>query len=219
MKEELRYRLGSRAGQAVLDVLLGSCRWEVRGRAPYDANFATNSGLIFAHWHGRLLPLTYHHRGRGLVPIISKSGDGEYIARMVQHWGFDPVRGSSSRGGTGALREMLRHARKGKMLVFTPDGPRGPREEVKHGVLIAAQVTGLPIVPASAAASRGWWVGGWDRFLIPKPFSRVLLGFGEPIVVPREATADELDGYAAQLKASLDTLTRELDDAVATKVR
>ena len=215
MKEEWRYRLGSRAGQAALSALLGSCRWEVRGGERYAENWNTNSGLIFAHWHGRLMPLTYHHRNRGLVPIISRSGDGEYIARIVQNWGFDPVRGSSSRGGTQALREMLRYARAGKMLVFTPDGPRGPREEVKPGVLIAAQLTGLPIVPASAAATRGWWLGGWDRFLIPKPFARVVLGFGEPIHVPRDADEAALNAIGLRLKDALDTLTRELDEVVA----
>ena len=211
----MRYRLGSRFGRAALDTLLATCRWETRGADRYDENWKTNSGLIFAHWHGRLLPLTYYHRNRGLVPIISKSGDGEYIARIVQHWGFDPVRGSSSRGGTQALREMLRLARKGKMLVFTPDGPRGPREQVKHGVLIAAQLTGLPIVPASSAATRGWWLGGWDRFLVPKPFARVVLGFGEPITVPRDVDEAGLEAYAAQLKTALDTLTKELDAIVA----
>lgn len=211
---DARVRLGSRLGQMTLDTLLASCRWEVRGSDRYGANWANNSGLIFAHWHGRLLPLSYHHRGRGLVPIISKSGDGDYIARIVEHWGYKPVRGSSSRGGTQALRAMLRHARDGRMLVFTPDGPRGPREEVKHGVLIAAQLTGLPIVPASAAASRAWWLGGWDRFLVPKPFARVIVGFGEPITVPRTADASQLDGYAKLLKTAIDSLTRELDAIV-----
>lgn len=211
----MRYQLGSRAGKFAIDALLATCRWEVRGSDRYAANWKDNRGLIFAHWHGRLLPLSYHHRGRGLVPIISKSGDGEYIARIVEHWGYKPVRGSSSRGGSQALRQMLRQARAGHMLVFTPDGPRGPREQVKNGVLITAQLTGLPIVPASSAATRAWWLGGWDRFLVPKPFSRVIVGFGEPIVVPRDADEAGLDVYAHQLKAALDQLTAELDALVA----
>lgn len=215
MNEAMQYRLGSRAGQMAIDALLATCRWEVRGSDRYKANWANNSGLIFAHWHGRLLPLSYHHRGRGLVPIISKSGDGEYLARIVEHWGYNPVRGSSSRGGSQALRQMLRHARAGRMLVFTPDGPRGPRAQVKNGVLIAAQLTGLPIVPASSTASRAWWLGGWDRFLVPKPFARVIVGFGEPITVPRDADEAALDVYAQTLKEALDQLTAELDALVA----
>ncbi len=214
-RKELQYRLGALAGGAALDALMGSCRYEVRGGEPYEHYWSQNKSLVFAHWHGRLLPLSYHHRGKRLVPIISKSGDGEYITRLMHHWGFDPVRGSSSRGGTQALREMLKLARNGRKLVFATDGPRGPRGVVKHGVLLAAQVTGIPIIPASAAASRAWWFGGWDRFLVPKPFSRVILGFGEPISVPRDADEAQLNGYAAQLKTALDTLTRDLDAAVA----
>jgi lysophospholipid acyltransferase (LPLAT)-like uncharacterized protein len=215
MKESMRYRLGSRAGQIALDALLRTCRWEEHGSSRYDANWRTNSGLIFAHWHGRLLPLSYHHRGRGLVPIISKSGDGEYIARIVEHWGYRPVRGSSSRGGTQALREMVKRARKGSMLVFTPDGPRGPRNEVKPGVLLAAQLSGLPIVPASSAATSAWWFEGWDRFMVPKPFARVVVGFAEPIYVARDADESEMQRTALQLKKSIDSLTAELDALVA----
>jgi lysophospholipid acyltransferase (LPLAT)-like uncharacterized protein len=215
VKDETRYWLGSAFGRAALDALLSTCRWSTHGSSQYDENWKNNSGLIFAHWHGRLLPLSYHHRGRGLGPIISRSGDGEYIARIVRHWGYTPVRGSSSRGGSQALREMLRLARAGRMLVFTPDGPRGPRAEVKSGVLIAAQLTGLPIVPASSAASRAWWFGGWDRFLVPKPFARVVVGFGAPIYVPRDADAVALAHYATVVKTAIDSLTAELDALVA----
>ncbi|MEO5509640.1 MAG: lysophospholipid acyltransferase family protein [Longimicrobiales bacterium] len=215
MSSRMQYRMSTLAAGLTADALFRTCRWERYGADRYTENWATNSGLIFAHWHGRLLPLTYYHRGRGIAPLVSRSADGEYISKLIEHWGFHPVRGSSSRGGTAALREMVRVARKGRMLVFTPDGPRGPREEVKHGVLIAAQLSGLPIVPASAAASRAWWITGWDRFLVPKPFARIMVGFGEPMYVPRNANESQLNAYAAQLKASIDALTRQLDDAVA----
>jgi lysophospholipid acyltransferase (LPLAT)-like uncharacterized protein len=215
MKNALRYRLGSRAGQLTLDALLATCRWQERGVSRYDEHWRTNSGLILTCWHGRLLSLAYHYRGRGFVPIISKSGDGEYIARIVKHWGYDPVRGSSSRGGTQALREIVKRGRKGKMLVFTPDGPRGPRNEVKPGILLAAQLTGMPIIPAAAAATSAWWFEGWDRFMVPKPFARVVVGFGEPVFVARDADEAALNVIAQQVKTSLDSLTAELDALVA----
>jgi hypothetical protein len=167
--------------------------------------------VIFSLWHGRLLPLTWRFRNRGLVPMISRSGDGEYIARIVESWGYRPVRGSSSRGGQEALRDMLRVARAGGSLVLTPDGPRGPFRELKTGVLTAAQLTGYPIIPAASAARRASFYGRWDRFLVPHPFTRVVVGFGEPITVPRTADAAELARKKAEVTAAMNALTGELD--------
>ncbi|MGH7480640.1 MAG: lysophospholipid acyltransferase family protein [Longimicrobiales bacterium] len=210
MAERPRVALLARLGRLALDGLLASARFQIRGQAA-----TAGGGVIFTLWHGRLLPLTYLHRGQGIATLISRSGDGEYIARIVEGWGYVTARGSSSRGGSTALRELVRAAREGRSLAFTPDGPRGPRERIKPGVLTAAQLTGLPLVPMSGGTDRAWWFESWDRFLVPKPFARIRVAYGQPIRVPRDADAAALDRIGGEVQAELCRLTRLVDDAGA----
>jgi lysophospholipid acyltransferase (LPLAT)-like uncharacterized protein len=169
---------------------------------------------MFVLWHGRLLAPAYLHRHEQLATLVSRSADGEYLSRLLVHWGYLPVRGSSSRGGMAAVRELAREARSGRSLVITPDGPRGPREVMKHGPLYVARLSGRPIIPVAAAADRGWWFEGWDRFLVPKPFARVLVKYGEPFYVPRAADAAVLERCASDLTSTLGGLMRAVDAAM-----
>jgi lysophospholipid acyltransferase (LPLAT)-like uncharacterized protein len=206
MKEGVRYWLGGVAGRTALDALLGTVRFRIVAPEP-----RTGGPVIYTLWHGRLLPLTYLHRRQTITTLISRSGDGEYIARIVERWGYRTARGSSSRGGGTALREMVKAARAGHSLAITPDGPRGPRQKLKRGVLTAAQLTGLPLVPMSAGASRAWWIEGWDRFLVPKPFATLYVRYGEPVFVPRDATEDGLAELERRVETVLDELTTQTD--------
>lgn len=214
MKREMRVRLGAGAARVAISALMRSCRFSELRTAPVLALVARGQPVIYSLWHGRLLPLTWHFRDHGYVPMISRSGDGEYIARIAEHWGYLPVRGSSSRAGREALREMLVVARAGRSLVFTPDGPRGPFQQLKPGVLRAAQLTGCPIVPVSAGARRASFYGNWDRFLVPHPFTRVLVAFGEPIPVPRAADETELERKSREVTEAMNALTQEVDALV-----
>jgi lysophospholipid acyltransferase (LPLAT)-like uncharacterized protein len=210
MSGALRFRLGGLLGRVVAGGLLATVRFRSEHRDRFD-RLAARGPALYALWHGRLLPLTYYHRHRGIAALVSQSADGEYIARMVEGWGFDTVRGSSSRGGREALREVVRRVRAGQSMAITPDGPRGPRQKVQPGVIIAAQLTGAPILPVVAGCSRAWWPGGWDRFCVPKPFSRVLVLYGEPRFVPRTAAEDEIREYAAQLERDMNALIEQVD--------
>ena len=210
--DELRLRGIGVLGNAILSLLLSTTRVSATGAEEVRALRRGGKPVIFILWHGRLLPLTYHHRGEGIIALISRHRDGEYIARTVQHWGFGTVRGSSSRGGTAALRELVRLVRQGHSLAITPDGPRGPGQRMKRGALLIAQLTGAPIVAGSAGTDRGWWIRSWDRFLIPKPFSTVRIAYGEPIRVPRDATEADLERLEAHAQQSLDRLTRAVDE-------
>src|SRR5688500_3098880 len=156
-KSESHYWFAGALGKYMLDALLASVRFEVVSAEP-PRHLTAKHGVIYTLWHGRLLPLTFFHRNQNIATLISQSSDGEYIARVVERWGYTALRGSSSRGGSGALREMVKVARSGRSLAITPDGPRGPRQKLKPGVLTLAQLTGLPIVPMSASATRAWWV-------------------------------------------------------------
>jgi len=211
MRRGLRYRIASGVGKVALDSLLATARYEVFG-AEHPRQFtAHGQPVIYVLWHGRLLPLAHLHRGEGIAALISRSADGEYLARLLERWGFVPVRGSSSRGGSTGLRELVRQARAGRCLAITPDGPRGPRQRLKEGVLVAGQLTGLPLIPATASASRAWWVGGWDRFLIPRAFARVKVAYGPPVHVPRDAGEQELAALRSALEDELNRLTAEVD--------
>ncbi len=206
-----RYAAAAVTAGTALDLLFATVHFRVSAPESYRRLRSEGRPIIFVLWHGRLLPLGYLHRGEGVVGIVSRSADGEYLSRILERWGFGTTRGSSSRGGGEALRELVRHARAGRSLAITPDGPRGPRERMKPGVLTAAQLSGVPIVPVSAGADRGWWVEGWDRFLVPKPFARVHVAYGDPVEVPRHADAEALDRTSTRLERELGRLTREVD--------
>jgi lysophospholipid acyltransferase (LPLAT)-like uncharacterized protein len=211
MKAKLRYAVAGFMGRQLLNAILGTVRFKVMTEQPHLDIIGKGGTAIWALWHGRLLPLAYFHRHQQLTVMISRSGDGEYIAKTVSGWGFEAARGSSSKGGSSALREMVKIARRGGSLVLTADGPRGPRQEVKPGVLTAAQLTGLPILPATAAATRSWWFKSWDRFLVPKPWSTVYLRYAAPMYVDRSASEPDLESLRLQLQNTLNEMTAQAD--------
>lgn len=212
MRQGLRYSVVQHAGGALIDAVMHTTRWEVENDAAYRRHTEHGRPVIFIVWHGRLLPLGFLHRRQRISCLASRSADGEYIARLLQHWGLGVVRGSSSRGGDTAFREMIRAIRAGNSVAITPDGPRGPREQLKPGVLQLAQLTGAPLVPLAAAATRAWWFESWDRFLVPQPFARVHAAYADPIFVPRDNP--DVPALTAQVEAALGELMRRVDAAV-----
>ena len=213
--EEMRVRVVSGLGGRLIGALLSTARFSTEGEHNYRAEWDAGRPVIFTLWHGRLLPLSWFHRSWNAVTLISASADGEYFARLASRWGYDVVRGSSSRGGGPALRSLVRHVREGRSIALTPDGPRGPREKLKPGVLTAAQLTGCALLPVGAAADRAWWFEGWDRFMVPKPFARIHVVYGEPVPVPREAGDTELAAIAARVEATLSRITSAAERHVA----
>jgi lysophospholipid acyltransferase (LPLAT)-like uncharacterized protein len=207
--------LGTLVGRTALTALLRTTRVEVAGSRSYLGPGDVSRPVVFALWHGRLLPLAWLHRDEGVVGLVSRSEDGELIARVMHAWGFGVVRGSSSRGGSSALRELVRHVQEGRSLALTPDGPRGPRQRMKPGALLVASVAGVPIVPVAAGARRAWWFGSWDRLLVPKPFARVAVRYGAPIALPRDLTPLELAEWSERVEVALNALTAQVDREVA----
>lgn len=207
----LQTRLIARVGGALLSTLMRTTRLERSGTEHYDAWIGSGRTAIYVLWHGRLLPCSYFHRHQGLATLISQHRDGDYIAGVVERWGFQAVRGSSSRGGAAAMIQMVRLLQRGVPLAITPDGPRGPRQKMKTGPLVAAQRAGVPLIPVTAGADRAWWFGGWDRFLVPHPFARIHLAYGEPLFVPEAAQPEEIDRLALVLEERLNRLTDEVD--------
>ena len=163
---------------------------------------------LYAHWHGDELLLVPVFAGRGYAVMASRSRDGESMARFLTRLGYFVVRGSSSKGGAGGLKGLVDAIRQqGKSAAIAVDGPRGPVFKAKPGIFLLAQTTGLPIVPAAGASARAWKIPkAWNQGFLPKPFSRCVVCFGEPLAVPAEATEADRIALAAELESRLTAL-------------
>ncbi len=169
----------------------------------------TGERFIYAFWHQRQIFFTWSHRNVSAAVLVSKSKDGELIARTMELSRIGAVRGSSSRGGAVAAREMVEMLRSGTDVGITPDGPRGPAREAKEGAVKVAQLSGMPIVPIANALSHKVEISkAWDRLQVPLPFGRAVVIYGEPLRVRPD---DDLAAKAAELKAAIDALTAEAD--------
>ena len=173
---------------------------------------AKGERIIFAFWHGRTLMMPFAYPGKPLATLISQHRDGEYISRIAVVFGSRVIRGSATRGGVRAFKQMILALKEGFNLVITPDGPRGPRAKVKSGVIELAKLTGAPIVPVTFSAARRRFLKSWDAFLLPLPFSRAVYIWGEPIYVEPMATREEVAKYQDILAERLDLLTMKADE-------
>jgi hypothetical protein len=169
--------------------------------------------MIVALWHSHLLiaPHVYRRRFRSLPlkALVSRSRDGELLARFLVRFGVEPVRGSSTRGGASAVRQLARALERGACVLVVPDGPRGPREVAKPGVIALARLSGAPIVPAAVGFSSHWQVRSWDRLLVPRPFARCVVRLGEPLRIPPHGDMAVDRGLAKDLGALLTALAAE----------
>lgn len=145
--------------------------------------YAARRPHVFLLWHEVLLPLLWQHRRQSITIVVSEARDGQYLAEFAAALGYRAVRGSSTRGAARALLGAVRELQAGYAVAFTPDGPRGPRRELKPGVVAAAQRGGGVVVPLHAEADRAWRLDSWDRFMIPKPGARVRIRYGRPFEV------------------------------------
>lgn len=181
MKPRWAEPLVAAVGFALVGLLARTWRYRLVHRENAQALYDARRPFIFALWHNRILPLLYAHRHEGMVLLISRHRDGGYLATLAERWGYRFVRGSSQRGGDVGLLGVVRALKGGSVVAVTPDGPRGPVERVKPGVVAAAQHAGVPIIPATARVSRSWTLGSWDRFAIPKPFATIEVVYGAPL--------------------------------------
>lgn len=182
-RRDRRVRWAARVGSVLFRALASTWRLHVINAEPHRAVRARGQPVIYTFWHGTMLPLLWQHRKEHVAILISEHGDGEIIARIAHSLGYHSVRGSSSRGGERALLGTVRALENGRDVAFTPDGPRGPLESFAPGALIVSQRTGAPLVLITVDAANAWRLKSWDRFLIPKPFSRVTIAYENPLSV------------------------------------
>jgi lysophospholipid acyltransferase (LPLAT)-like uncharacterized protein len=166
-------------------LLARSWRISVVNEEYWRALHQAGEAYLFVLWHEALLPLLWRHRRQGIAIVVSEAREGEYLATYAESMGYRLVRGSSTRGAARALLGAVRELKEGHPVAFTPDGPRGPRRELKQGVVAAAQRSGSRILPIHAEADRAWRFASWDRFMLPKPFARVRVVYGQPFLVAK----------------------------------
>jgi lysophospholipid acyltransferase (LPLAT)-like uncharacterized protein len=191
--------------------LFGSTvKFEVEGWEHFEAASTNGRVPIYSFWHNIIFLSIYFWQRRRIVVMTSQSFDGEYIARFVQRFGNGAARGSSTRGATGAMVEMVRLMRAGCPTAFTIDGPKGPRYVAKMGSVLLAKKTGHPIVPFTIAAKKLWELQGtWERTQIPKPFTRARVVIAPPIFVPGDADEEELAARRDELQRALDEVVEK----------
>jgi lysophospholipid acyltransferase (LPLAT)-like uncharacterized protein len=193
-------------GYRVVSALGATLRWRTDGLEHLDAILASGHQPVMAFWHGRILSATYYFRRRGIVVITSENFDGEWIAGIIERFGYGTARGSTSRGARKALLQLTREMAAGKAAGFTIDGPRGPARVAQAGAVWLAKATGNPVLPFHLEATRCWELNSWDRTQIPKPFATVALAVGEPLPVRPEADEAELERARQALEARLSAL-------------
>jgi lysophospholipid acyltransferase (LPLAT)-like uncharacterized protein len=202
-RDELKLAVAAFAGWLLIRLLALTWRIRVVNVELLHEAHRTTGPVIFALWHGQLLPLLYAHRGQNIAAMISEHRDGELIAQVAHHLGVHTVRGSTSRGAARALISACRAVEQGEDLAITVDGPRGPARSVAPGTMVVSQRTGAPVIPVVADASRAWRLKSWDRFMIPKPFARVTVAYDRPFAIAA-ATARDAIGESDAVRAALE---------------
>ena len=201
--KRIQARAIAAAGYRLVALLGSTLRWKTEGLEHLDAIAANGKRPVMAFWHGRILPATYYFRHRGIVVITSENFDGEWIAGIIERFGFGTARGSTSRGGRKALLQLTRDLAAGKPAGFTVDGPRGPARVSQPGAVWLSKATGNPVLPFHLEASRHWTLDSWDRTQIPKPFSTVAIAMGAPFQVPADTDAEGIEQACRTLDARL----------------
>jgi lysophospholipid acyltransferase (LPLAT)-like uncharacterized protein len=201
-----------RLAAGYLGFVYATGRWRLIGVDGMGAYVTHGRPIIACFWHGRMLMMIYAWRWRERRQmLISRHRDGQLIADIIARFGVSTVMGSSSRGGTPAVRELLAILKAGESIGITPDGPRGPRMRAQIGAVRLAQLSGAPLFPVTFGVRPRRMLSSWDRFIVVFPYARGVVIYGEPIEVPRDAGAEQLEGIRALLERRLNEITAEAD--------
>jgi lysophospholipid acyltransferase (LPLAT)-like uncharacterized protein len=195
-----------------ISALCRTITWKIEGAEHYNEIIRSGRQPIIAFWHGRILPATWYFRNRGIVALTSANFDGQWIAKVLEHFGNHTVAGSSSRGGMRAMRQLKREILAGHPVAFALDGPRGPAHVPQPGAVWLAAATGNPILPFHAEASAYWEISSWDRTQVPKPFSTVAIILGAPIYLKHGEHSVGLDQLTRVLSRD-ETRSRDVSSA------
>ncbi|PYR26156.1 MAG: hypothetical protein DMF92_19035 [Acidobacteria bacterium] len=214
LSKRAQAKLIAAVGYRLVASLGVTLRWRTEGLQHLDEIVATGRQPIMTFWHGRILPAAYFFRRRGIVVITSENFDGEWIAGIIERFGYGTARGSTSRGGGKALLQLVRDMAAGKPAGFTVDGPRGPARVAQPGAMWLAKATGNPVLPFHVEADRHWTLNSWDRTQVPKPYATVALAMGEPLEVAADADDSRVETARRMLEERLHALEQRALDLV-----
>jgi lysophospholipid acyltransferase (LPLAT)-like uncharacterized protein len=212
LKRLLRLKIISYIGLAVVRVITATYKIKMIN-SEVERNILEKGRIpIYASWHQRFFPgITLFASRKPISIMISRSRDGELISRIAHVLGWYPVRGSSSKGGRQALRKIKKLVREGYKVGHIVDGPRGPLGVVKPGLLLIAQATGMPIIPIIISSEKKWVFNSWDRFMVPKPFSRVIIRFCDEVCIPGKLSRSDFEEKRSQIENTFKNLYNETD--------
>lgn len=209
--KRLVFWLATRFGWLLLLLVGRWTRIRFLGRNHFETLRAHQRPFIICTWHGKILIPIFIHRGENICGMVSEHNDGEMIAQTLHRIGYTTVRGSSTRGGSRAMIAMIRALKNGGVGAIMPDGPKGPRQVFKAGALAIAQKAGADLLPMTFASSSFWRLKSWDQFIIPKPFSRSLALYGEPITVPSVLNAESFETLRQHVETRMRALETEAE--------
>lgn len=204
----LHTHIGPHAIFGLMRAVLSTCRVSLTNERFFEAHCRAGRNAIFGSWHNRLLALPYYYYYRygfhNLTLMVSKSRDGELFRRLLAKFTIETVRGSTTRGGLGAMKLLIQVARSGRDTALALDGSKGPRYRVQPGALLLAQMSGAPLIPLAFDITRKIVLPTWDQMIIPLPFGRIYAAFADPLYIPRQAT--DLTPYQDALQSDMDYL-------------
>ena len=169
-------------------------------------------GLIVLVWHQRLFTLATSFPDTGFKTLVSPHADGEMLAKIVEGIGHDAIRGSTTRRSVAAIRELIRTNKEYVRIGITPDGPRGPPRRIQQGAIYLASKTGLPILITGIGLAKSWTFNSWDRFKLPKPFSRILLHMGDLVEIPPDLNRKEIEEWRQKIERAMRELSDDTDE-------
>jgi len=208
--QAIKYFFIRKLAKILINGLVWTCRVSIRGdRAIADLK-KQQVPIVYIYWHRHIFFNVYKFKHTGARPLISLSADGEIISRIAREFGMEPIRGSSSRGGMRAFLKLLKAVRQEKSeILITADGPKGPARQIKDGTLVLAQKTGAAVVPIGWYASRvKIFHKTWDKFIIPRPFSRIVFAYDQPLMIPPDLGEEGLSNLKNRLQETLDNLEK-----------
>ncbi len=206
IKQSILRNVGHLILSPAINVLCKSLKIEYNNYSSFEKLSKYSQPYIAAFWHGSMLAPWYLLRNKNLSALVSQSKDGELLARLLNGWKYNVIRGSSNVGGKEALQLLIDEAVNSKSIAITPDGPKGPEFKMKPGAVVLSKKTKLPILLIGVGYKNYYQLKSWDKFKVPKLFSRVVINFSDPLFVSPELSYDEVSDFIIKTEAELNRL-------------